>query len=163
MQMYPLKCDRYVLGLSLLAIVLFYGHALAMADEPVVITSDTLVADTGGRTAVFNGSVVASSDRMNLAAERMTVSYDEGRKLVSIEAEGSVRLVSGGRVLTSEHALYNASEGTVIFTGRPRAVEGGNVLAGTRIVYIVKDDKFEVEGSKVFIESVPAPDGEEDL
>jgi lipopolysaccharide export system protein LptA len=153
------KFASRVFALAALLALLFAGRADAEGNAPVVITSDTLVADTSGGTAVFEGSVVASSDGMTLAAERMTVYYDDERRLERIEAEGSVRLVAGGRVLTSEHAVYRTSEGTVVFTGRPRAVEDGNILVGTRIVYMVKDDRFEVEGSKVFIDSLPEPGG----
>ena len=121
---------------------------------PIVITSDTLLADGARGSAIFTGSVVAKGDDFNMKAEKMKVLYGaDGGALQRIEADGSVKLVRAGRIITSERAIYDSSDRKVTFTGNARAVEGGNVLVGTKIIYMIDDDRYEVEGSKIFLEN----------
>ncbi|KKM60973.1 hypothetical protein LCGC14_1536420 [marine sediment metagenome] len=139
----------------MLASVAFAGEAKEgrMPSGPIVITSDSLHADGKEGTATFIGSVKAVGDDFNLKADRMKVFYAEGGSLRRIDAEGSVKLIREGRVVTSDHATYNAQERTLIFTGNARVVEEGNVLVGTKITYMIDEERYEVEGSKVFIEN----------
>ena len=41
----------------------------------------------------------------------------------------------------------------VIFTGEPRAMDGDNVVSGTKMIYFMVDDRFLVENSKVILKS----------
>jgi lipopolysaccharide export system protein LptA len=120
---------------------------------PITITSETLSADNKARTAFFEGSVLARTDSAELHADRMLVFYSEDGKVIKIEAEGDVRLIRGQRVMTSDKALYFAEEEKVIFTGSPKATEAGNVVTGTKITYMIKEDRSIVEHSRVFIKS----------
>lgn len=120
--------------------------------SPIVITSSSLSADRKANSALFEGSVVARSDEMTLMADRMKVYYLEAGELERIEAEGSVKMVREGRLLTSDSAVYNAATGRMTFTGNPRAIEGQNVLAGSSIVYIFDEDRFTVQDSRMVIE-----------
>ena len=99
-----------------------------MLSGPIVITSDTLHADGNESTATFIGAVKAVGDDFNLKADWMKVFYAEGGSLRRIDAEGSVKLVREGRVVTSDHATYNARDRTLTFTGSARVVEEGNVI-----------------------------------
>ncbi len=127
---------------------------------PIVIVSDTLHADGAGGTATFIGSVVATGDDMNMKADRMKVFYAEGGgEMERIEADGSVKLIREGRIVTSERAIYNATDRVVVFTGNARAVEDGNVLVGTKITYMIDEDRYFVEGSKIFIEKTTGRPG----
>ena len=119
---------------------------------PIVITSSTLTADNKTRTALFEGSVVAKTDTVTISSDRMLVHYAEDGKVTKIEAEGQVTLVRGARAITAKAATYLADEEKVIFTGEPRAIEGGNVVSGTKMIYLMKEDRSIVENSKVFIE-----------
>jgi lipopolysaccharide export system protein LptA len=57
------------------------------------------------------------------------------------------------RVIISREAVYYAAEEKVIFTGDPRAVEGENVVTGKKMTYLMNDDLFFVEDSKVFLKN----------
>jgi lipopolysaccharide export system protein LptA len=128
------------------------GSALA-PKGPIVITSETLSAEGGTNTAVFEGSVVARTGDVTLYADRMTVSYlPEGGGVRQIDAEGRVKLVRGRRVVTSGKAVYYGEERKIIFTEGPRAVEGANVITGSRMTYLMDEDRSIVEDSKVFLE-----------
>ena len=126
--------------------------ALAHAEEAIVITSDSLSADRERSTAVFEGSVVARSEGMVLSARRMTVLYTEDA-VSSIIAEGSVKLVKGLQVLTSNRAVYDVSAKTMTFTDDPKAVDEGNVMMGESIVYYLKEERIKVLKSTLIIDS----------
>lgn len=130
------------------------------ASGPIIITSDTLRADGAKGTATFSGSVVATGDELHMEADTMKVYYAAGGgDLERIEASGSVKLVRENRIVTSEQAIYDAFERKMTFTGNARAVEDGNVLVGTKITYMIDEDRYEVEGSKIFIESTTGRPG----
>jgi len=124
----------------------------AMAGDTMVITSETLRADRESNTVAFEGSVVARGESIILSAERMIAHYGKGGALENLVAEGSVKLVKGLQVLTSEKAVYDVALRRMDFTGEPRAVEEGNVLMGDGISYFLDEDRIKVDRSTVIIE-----------
>lgn len=121
---------------------------------PIVITSETLSADNKSRTALFEGSVVAKTKDMTLYSDRMLVYYAEKTgNVTKIDAEGRVKLVRKDLIVTSKAANYFAEEEKIIFTGEPKAVERGNVVTGTKMTYLMKEDRFIVENSRVLLEN----------
>jgi len=122
---------------------------------PTIITSESLTADNKAKTALFTGSVVAKKGDTTLYADRMLVYYIEGgsgSNIDKIDAEGNVKFIRGDRVVTSGKLMYFAgNEERAIFTESPRAVEGKNVVTGTKMTYYMKDDRSLVENSKVFM------------
>lgn len=119
---------------------------------PITITSSALTADNKARTALFEGSVIAKTESAVFYADKMLVHYTEAGKVTKIEANGHVKLVKGERVITSGEATFLADEEKVIFTGQPKAVEGSTMVTGTRMVYLMKEDRSLVEDSRVFME-----------
>lgn len=120
---------------------------------PVVITSRSLSADNRTNTAVFEGDVVARTGDVVLRADRMKVLYlAEGGGVSRIEAEGGVRLVRGDRVVTAGRAVYFGGERKIVFTEKPRAVQDGNVITGSRMTYLIDEDRSIIEDSKVFLQ-----------
>ena len=143
---------------ALVAIVALLGAAPLAAQEetilgrgPIVITSESLVADQKAGRAVFEGSVEARSEDMALVSERMTVFYTEDGGVERIEAEGQVRLTHEERVVVAEEALFVMAERKITFTGNPKAMEGPNVVTGSKMVYLMDEDRFLVEGSRVIL------------
>ncbi len=123
---------------------------------PTIITSESLTADNKAKTALFVGSVVAKKGDMTLNADRMLVYYSEGgngSNIDKIDADGNVKLVRGDRVITSGKAVYYAgADERAIFTESPRAAEGKNLVIGTKMTYYMKDDRYIVENSTVYME-----------
>lgn len=152
---------RYFTNISMCFSVLLVLAASvpAAANDTMVITSESLEADRATNTAVFKGMVVARGDNMVLSASRMTVSYEESGSLKTLVAEGSVKLVKGLQVLTSQKAIYDIFSNSIVFTGEPRAVDEGNVLIGDKISYFLDEDRIKVEKSTMFIEKMGG-DGE---
>lgn len=119
---------------------------------PITITSDMLTADNKARTALFEKAVVARTMDMTIYADRMLVQYEKDTGNVArIDASGMVKVTTVNRVITSQDAVYYAGEERIVFTGDPRAVEGKNVVTGKKMTYFMNQDRFFVEGSKVFL------------
>jgi len=120
---------------------------------PIVITSQTLTADNSNKTAVFEGSVVATKEDLTIYSDKMTVYYDNSEgKIKKIYAVGNVKAHKGDRVIFSDEATYLEDEKKIVFTGNPRAVEGDNVVTGTQITLYMEDERAFVEGSRVILQ-----------
>jgi lipopolysaccharide export system protein LptA len=119
---------------------------------PIVITSQMLTADNKTNTAIFERSVVAKTTDITIYADKMIVRNEKDTGNVTrIDAEGNVKFIKGNRVIISREATYFADGEKVIFTGEPRATEGENVVTGRKMTYYMKEDRFLVEESKVFL------------
>lgn len=122
--------------------------------KPIVITSETLTADNKNGTAIFEGKVVAKSDNVTMYSDKMTVFYDNSRnKVTQIHAQGHVKVRKDERALFSDEATYLEEDEKIIFTGNPKAVDGENVISGTQIIFYLKDDRAEVQGSRVVLQN----------
>ena len=121
---------------------------------PINITSETLTADNKAHTALFERNVVAKTTDLTIHSDKMLVHYKEdGGAVTKIEATGNVKVLRESRIITSKSAVYYADEEKVIFTGEPRAMDGDNVVSGTKIIYLMANDRFQVENSKVTLKS----------
>ncbi len=148
---------------QLLIISLFFAVSVSatVAEEtkekikgPITVTSVTLTADNKAHTALFEKNVIAKTTDMTIYADKMLVYYKEdGGEVTQIDATGNVKLLKNGRVITSKKAVYYADGDKVIFTGEPRAVDGENVVTGTKMTYLIKEDRSLVENSKVFLKN----------
>lgn len=154
--MSKLNLNRKIL--VLLIMLLAFGARLG-AEEllqkgkgPITITATSLSADSKAHKAVFEGNVVAKSSEMTMYSDKMTVIYSEQGGVEQIEAVGNVRLIKGGRVITSGKADYYKPDEKVIFTEEPRIAEGKTIITGSKITYLMTEDKTSVENSKVFLE-----------
>ncbi len=120
---------------------------------PTIITSDTLSADQATHTAIFEGRVAARNGSMQLFADKMVVHYNEAGGVKTIDASGSVKLIKGGRVVTSGQAHYDKATDSILFSENPKIAQARTVVTGTTITYYVSTDKMDVKNSQVFIES----------
>jgi lipopolysaccharide export system protein LptA len=89
----------------------------------------------------------------------MTVFYDNSEsKVKKIYAVGHVKVHKKERVIFSDEATYMEDEKKIIFTGNPKAVEGENVVTGTKITLYLEDERAFVEGSKVILQDKKGPE-----
>jgi|WetSurMetagenome_2_1015567.scaffolds.fasta_scaffold182129_2 lipopolysaccharide export system protein LptA len=125
---------------------------------PIVITSEKLTAENAAHTALFERSVVARTKEMTIYADKMLVYSDKDTGDVTrIDASGSVQLIKGNRVVTSQEAVYVADGDKAVFTGEPKALEDGNIITGKKMTYLLGEDRFFVEGSRVFLTKKESP------
>jgi len=147
----------------LIGSILLFSFSSATAAEkaektPIVITSQTLTAESNNKTAVFEGSVVATKEDLTIYSDKMTVFYDNSEsKIRKIYAVGNVKVHKNERVIFSDEATYMEDEKKIIFTGNPRAVEGENVVSGTQITFYLEDERAYVEGSRVILQDQKGP------
>lgn len=132
----------------------FSGEERDIVKGPIVVTSDTLTADNKAHTALFEHNVVAKTADMTLYADRMLVYYEgDGGEVTRIEATNNVKLHKDSRIITAREATYYAVEEKIVFTGEPRALDGNNVVTGSKMIFFIKDERSFVENSKVFLKS----------
>ncbi len=146
-----------IISIILLFVLAAHSHAeseKAKVKGPITITSESLTADNKAHTALFEKNVVAKTTDLTIQADKMLVFYrEEGGEVTKIEATGNVKVLREARIITSKSATYFADEEKVIFTGEPRAMDGDNVVSGTKMIYFMVDDRFLVENSKVILKS----------
>jgi lipopolysaccharide export system protein LptA len=136
----------------LLSTNVFSAEEAQKIKGPIIITSEMLTADNQTHTALFEHTVVARTTDMTIYANKMLVHYDKDTGNVTrIDAEGDVKLIKDNRVITSKEATYYADGEKVIFTGEPKAIDGENVVTGRKMTYLLNENRFLVEGSKVFL------------
>ncbi|MDH4232329.1 MAG: hypothetical protein OEW04_09920 [Nitrospirota bacterium] len=146
-----------IISIILLFVLAVHSHAeseKAKIKGPITITSESLTADNKAHTALFEKNVVAKTTDLTIHADRMLVFYKEdGGEVTKIEATGNVRVLREARIITSKSATYFAEEEKVVFNGEPRAMDGDNVVSGTKMIYFISNDRFLVENSKVILKS----------
>src|SRR4030065_1536470 len=147
--------------LLIINILLLFLPILSIAEDqkarikgPINITSETLTADNKAHTALFEKNGVAKTTDLTIHSDKMLVYYKEdGGTVTKIEATGNVKVLKESRIITSKSAIYYADEEKVVFTGEPRAMDGDNVVSGTKIIYLLANDRFLVENSRVTLKS----------
>lgn len=149
--------NLFCLSRALIIFLLLSGNAFSAEEAerikgPIIITSEILTADNQNHTAIFEKSVVAKTTDMTIYADKMLVYYNKDTgNVIRIDIAGGVKVIKENRVITSKEATYYAEGEKVIFTGEPRAVDGENVVTGKKMTYLLNEDRFLVEDSKVFL------------
>jgi len=139
------------------AVVLFCFALLVSADtgdrkeEPLRITSDSMVAEKGGETVIFRGNVVAVRGDVTLSSDVMTVHFEKEKEVKHITAEGRVRLLQGDKEIRAGHAEYFPGDEKVVFTDKPVFRDGKTRVSGSSITYFIKTEKSIVRDSTVIL------------
>jgi lipopolysaccharide export system protein LptA len=131
---------------------------------PIDITADQLETHNADCVSVWTGSAEALQDTSRLRADVLTARMEVKKTpkaagaapstgsgncgdLLSINAKGSVYYVSSdGRRVHGDEGVYDASSTTITITGDVVAVDGQNVMRGTRMVYNTQTGEGRVEG-----------------
>jgi len=139
-----------VLALSLLAGVAAHGQSLGPnADGPVDITADELEVQNKACISIWRGKAEALQGQARLRADVLKAFFAPKAgaptsgagtgacgDLLRMEAEGSVFYVtSKDQRVRGDAGTYDAQAETVTLTGDVVAVQGQNVLRGTRMVF----------------------------
>jgi lipopolysaccharide export system protein LptA len=126
---------------------------------PVDVTADQLETHNTECTYVYTGSAEALQDTARLRAD-VLIAHLEPKKgkpggaassgcgdMTSLEAKGNVYYVStDGRRVHGDNAFYAAGSKTITITGDVTAVDGQNVMRGTKMVYNMDTGEGHVEG-----------------
>lgn len=130
----------------------------SVAQEPIRITADKLVTDSGSQTAEFSGNVKAVQGATEVNAQKLIVHYsganlqnetEQAENISKIEAVGNVRIVFDNRVAVSDQAVYTTSDRRLILTGKgSRITSDANVITGSKIILDRNQDRMEIIGSE---------------
>jgi lipopolysaccharide export system protein LptA len=128
-------------------------------------------------TVVYTGSAEALQDTSRLRADKLIAHLEikKGKsgppvpgaaatsdcgQMLSLEAIGSVYYVSSdGRRVHGDHGFYDAANTTITITGDVTAVDGPNVMRGSKMVYNTQSGEGHVEGDGKGVTSKNRPRG----
>lgn len=122
------------------------------AGEPIIITSDRMVADKLGEKVTFTGNVTLKKEGMTLSSDVMFIYYEvRSKDIRKIDAHGNVMVRKEGRVALSNDASYYSRDEKIVLTGDARIIENESQLGGEKITLFMRDDRSIVEGGKVML------------
>ena len=157
------------IGIRVLTVVFLLGHAgfvYSQADvtspvagetstTPIHIVSDKMEANTKENWVAFIGNVVAAQEDATIQAERLKIFYISDTSAVpnadaikKIIAEGNVKIVTGTKTATGDHAVYTADDHVLILTGHAKAWSGENIVTGSKITLFLNEDQSIVESDQ---------------
>ena len=149
---------------SLIAALAMAGPAAAQlarnSDAPVDITADELEVAQNQCISIWRGNAEAMQADSRLRANVLKATFAARASrpagstgasgacgdLVRMEAEGSVFYVTPQQRVRGDAATYDATSETIIMTGDVVAVQGQNVLRGTRMVFNLKTGEGKMLG-----------------
>jgi lipopolysaccharide export system protein LptA len=142
------------------------GAPAKTSKPPIDIVSDQSETRTADCTTIFTGSPEALQDTSRLRADLM-IGHQEVLKrtkappkggdgsgvtgscgdTISLEAKGNVYYAApDGRRVHGDDAVYVYATTTITVTGDVTAVDGQNVMRGTKMVYNTKTGEGHMEG-----------------
>lgn len=150
-----------------LAAAMLAGHSVhaqglgPSSDGPMDITADELEVQNKACVSVWRGRAEALQGQARLRADllRAVMETKAGAggggigtsacgDLIRIEAEGSVYYVTAkDQRVRGDAGVYNAAAETVTMTGDVVAVQGQNVLRGSRMVFDTKTGEGRMVGA----------------
>jgi lipopolysaccharide export system protein LptA len=127
------------------------------SDGPIDVTADQLEVQQSNCVSVWRGNAEALQGDTRLRANVMRMFMSKGTakpgaaggcgELTRLEAEGGVYYVTPQQRVRGDNGVYDAANETVVLTGDVVAVQGQNVLRGTRMVFNTRTGEGKMEGS----------------
>jgi lipopolysaccharide export system protein LptA len=119
---------------------------------PINIQSDSLALDYKKNIVQFIGRVHATQADGVLTCNTLNVKYGKDfHEVEHMDADGNVHISQGVRWCTSDHAMMDQQQHTIVLTGTPICHDARDQIAGTRITVHLDTGKSDVEGAKAVI------------
>jgi lipopolysaccharide export system protein LptA len=130
------------------------------SSAPLDIAADEMEVHQKDCVSIWRGQAEALQNGARLRADSMTAHLEQKAggggavggggtcgNIISIEAKGAVYYVSAqGDRARGDAAFYDATKDTVTMTGDVIAVQGQNVLRGSRMVFNTKTGEGQMQG-----------------
>jgi lipopolysaccharide export system protein LptA len=130
----------------------FAGLEFSSNHGPINIQSDSLSLDYKSNSVMFRGHVRALQAGSELQSETLEVKYGKDfHEVQELIANNNVRMSRGTQWATSDHAVLNEQNHTVVLTGSPVVHDGNDQITGSRITVYLQSGKSVVEGAKAVI------------
>jgi lipopolysaccharide transport protein LptA len=134
-----------------------FGSLNSSNRGPISIQSDSLALDYKQNAVRFSGHVHASQADGVLTSNTLDVKYGKDfHEVQNMAANGNVHISQGVRWCTSDRAVMNQGQHTVVLTGTPICHDARDQIAGTRITVHLDTGKSDVEGAKAVIFPQPS-------
>lgn len=139
----------------LLGLIALCGWAQSPKEESAtVITAEKLTFKAKERIAEFETNVLVTDPEMQLAADRLTVQFDEKGQPEFIKAVGRVTITQADRSAQADMATYDVKAGKIVLTGRAQISRGRDLLQGEVITYWRFEDRMVCQpGARLVIYS----------
>ncbi len=133
--------------LSILSIARAFDKE-AFEKAPLQVEAKKMDGEIGKYLTLYGNAVVKKKD-MCIKADRIDIIYGSSKKkfIEKVLAKGHVEFYGGeGRKAFSDEAIFSGDK--VVLSGKPRVIQGKNIVKGNRITYYIKENKFVVEGKE---------------
>jgi lipopolysaccharide transport protein LptA len=97
--------------------------------------AEKLTFDYKKQYALFENNVLVTDPEMQLAADRLTVLFDNKGKAQSIKAEGRVTIRQTDKTAQAGLATYDFETGKIVLAIKPRVTRGRDMLEGEIITF----------------------------
>jgi lipopolysaccharide transport protein LptA len=129
----------------------FGGFANDSNRGPTDIKSDTMSFDYKKNVVVFSGRVHLVQGASEMSSDMLHVQMNKNSEIQQAIADGNVRMSQGQRWTTSDHAVLDEGQHTLVLTGNPVAHDGKDQIAGTKITVFLQTNTSEVTNPKAVI------------
>ena len=134
-----------------------FGSLISSNRGPISIQSDSLALDYKQNAVRFSGHVHAAQADGVLTSNTLNVKYGKDfHEVQDLAADGNVHISQGVRWCTSDQAVMDQRQHTVVLTGTPICHDARDQIAGTRITVHLDTGKSDVEGARAVIFPQPS-------
>ena len=120
------------------------GRSLEASANATVITADKLTFDYLKRFALFDKNVVVNDPRMQMSADRLTITFTEAGGAQTIKAEGKVLITQDDKKARADMASYDVVTGKIVLSGGPpQVMQQRNILEGDTITFWRDEQRIE--------------------
>ncbi|MCR5878331.1 LptA/OstA family protein [Phenylobacterium sp. J367] len=151
---------KHLIPIVATAVALVAGSAAAQlaknSDAPVDITADELEVTNNACTAIWKGNAEALQETSRLRAQVLKIFNKPAAggggqtggcgELDRLEAEGQVYYMTPDQRVRANQGIYTAANSTLTMTGDVVAVQGQNVIRGTKMVFNTKTGEGNMVG-----------------
>ncbi|HCF60430.1 MAG TPA: hypothetical protein DFS52_20825 [Myxococcales bacterium] len=131
--------------------------------RPVNITSKSFEVSPGSQTAVWSGEVVVEREGVRVTCDRLTAQLDDSKQVRAVTCQGNAHMIQRPttpdrpeREAWGEVAVFDNERAVLTVTGSPRAREGESTMKGTKVIFLVEEDRVLVENVEMILETSKA-------
>ncbi len=114
---------------------------------PLKVTSNRMVSSKKNNLISFFGSVIAIKGKLKVEADVIHVKTGkESGEYEEMEAIGSVKITSNGKVATGDKANYYPDERKIVITGDTTLTSDNDKAFGDKVIYYLDSEDMEIFG-----------------
>ena len=121
--------------------------------SPVRVDAEQVHYAFQKREVIFTGKegkpVTMTRDDAKLTCRKLVATTDDAGRIVTATCDGDVRFTRGARIVTCDHATFEAALDRVTCEGDPVLRDGKAEVRATRLVYELRSDEAKAEGAKI--------------